>query len=505
MTVEIQVSNTRECAEEVGEIRISNTRECAEEVRGDAEDTHAPSNNNNNNHSNKNKLTLLPLIFLIYFEVSGGPFGEEPAVKAAGPLYAILGFLIFPFIWSIPEALITAELATTFPGNGGFVIWAERAFGPFWGNLMGFWKFLSGVINNAAYPVLCVDYLKIVFPIFASGVPRIIAICSSTVILSFLNYTGLAIVGYTAVVLGLISLVPFYIIGLVSIPKIHPHRWLSAGQPGVKKDWNLYLNTLFWNLNFWDNASTLAGEVRKPQKTFPKALLLAGLLTIIGYLVPLLAATGALDLEQKRWDGGFLAEAAGMIVGDWLKFWIEIGVLLSGIGLFEAQLSSAAYQVLGMADLGFIPRFFSRRSVWFNTPWVGILLSSMITLCITFMDFTTIISSANFLYSLGMLLEISSFIWLRKKYPKLHRPYQVPMGIPGLVAMCLVPAVFLVFVMVMGKLLSYLLAVGVTVLAIASYFLMNFCKSRSNCLKFSEQKENRDEEESGTNHEIVTS
>ena len=51
------------------------------------------------------KLTLIQLVFLIYFEVAGGPYGEEPAVKAAGPFLAILGFLIFPFVWSIPEAL----------------------------------------------------------------------------------------------------------------------------------------------------------------------------------------------------------------------------------------------------------------------------------------------------------------------------------------------------------------------------------------------------------------
>ena len=37
----------------------------------------------------------------------------------AGPLFSVLGFLVFPFFWSIPEALITAELATAFPGNGG--------------------------------------------------------------------------------------------------------------------------------------------------------------------------------------------------------------------------------------------------------------------------------------------------------------------------------------------------------------------------------------------------
>lgn len=173
---------------------------------------------------NKGKLTLIPLIFLIYFEVAGGPYGEEPAVQAAGPLLAILGFVIFPFIWSVPEAFITAELSTAFPGNGGFVIWAHRAFGPFIGSLMGTWKFLSGVINIATFPALCIDYLKRIFPVFSSGLPRYIAILVSTIFLSFLNYTGLSIVGWTAVVLGVVSLAPFTLMSLIAIPQIHPHR-----------------------------------------------------------------------------------------------------------------------------------------------------------------------------------------------------------------------------------------------------------------------------------------
>ena len=81
----------------------------------------------------RNKLSLVPLIFLIFFEVAGGPYGAEPAVQSAGPLFALLGFLIFPFIWAIPESLVTAELSTAMPGNGGFVVWADRAFGPFTG------------------------------------------------------------------------------------------------------------------------------------------------------------------------------------------------------------------------------------------------------------------------------------------------------------------------------------------------------------------------------------
>lgn len=431
------------------------------------------------------KLTLIPLIFLIYFEVAGGPYGEEPAVKAAGPLYALLGFLIFPFIWSVPEALITAELSTAFPGDGGFVIWADRAFGPFFGSLMGSWKFLSGVINIAAFPVMCIDYLKKVIHPLESGWPRSLAIMVSTCILSFLNFTGLTIVGYVAVLLGLVSLSPFIIMSLVAIPKIKPHRWLSSGQKGLKRDCNLFFNTLFWNLNFWDNVSTLAGEVDRPQKTFPVALLVAVIFTCVAYLIPLFAVIGAVNVDQSQWDSGFHAIAAEMIAGKWLKIWLEVGAVLSAIGLFEAQLSSSAYQILGMADLGFLPKFFGLRSKKFNTPWVGILVSTLITLGVSYMDFESIVASANFLYSLGMLLEFAAFIWLRMKKPQLKRPYRVPMKLPGLVIMCLIPSGFLVVIMVVATKIVYLVSGLMTLGAIGWYFFMKFLKAK-NVIKFND-------------------
>ncbi|PPE02442.1 hypothetical protein GOBAR_DD00531 [Gossypium barbadense] len=427
---------------------------------------------------NPKKLSIIPLIFLIYFEVSGGAYGEEAAVGAAGPLWAILGFLIFPFIWSIPEALVTAELATAFPGNGGYVMWAHRAFGPFWGSLMGSWKFLSGVINLASYPVLCVDYIKLVFPLLSSGLPRYAAILFSTLFLSFLNYTGLVIVGYTAVCLGLISLIPFLLLALFSIPMIDPSRWISLGNQGVEKNWSLFFNTLFWNLNFWDNASTLAGEVEQPQKTFPKALFSAGLLTCLAYLVPLLAATGATPLNQQAWVEGYFADVAQIIAGKWLKVFLEIGAVLSIIGLYEAQLSSCVYQLLGMAELGFLPQCFSVRSKWFNTPWVGILVSTSITIGVSFINFTTLISSVNFLYSLGMLLEFASFLWLRRKLPTMKRPFKVPMKLPGLVVMCLIPSGFLVYIISVATGTVFSVSCLVTLVTVVWYFVMRFCKSK---------------------------
>eukprot|EP00798_Chlamydomonas_sp_ICE-L_P006809 gene6809-30781_t len=88
-------------------------------------------------------LTILPLVVLVFFEVSGGPFGTEDSVASGGPLLTMLGYLILPLVWSVPEALVTAELATAFPENSGYVAWVTAAFGPFWGFQMS-WSIPDG-------------------------------------------------------------------------------------------------------------------------------------------------------------------------------------------------------------------------------------------------------------------------------------------------------------------------------------------------------------------------
>ena len=65
------------------------------------------------------KLSAVALAVMVFYKVSGGPFGCEPTVKAAGPFYALVGFVVFPLLWSIPEAFITAELGSAYPEPAG--------------------------------------------------------------------------------------------------------------------------------------------------------------------------------------------------------------------------------------------------------------------------------------------------------------------------------------------------------------------------------------------------
>ncbi|CAD6203800.1 unnamed protein product [Miscanthus lutarioriparius] len=429
--------------------------------------------------SNSNKLTFLPLIFLIYFEVAGGPYGAELAVKAAGPLFTLLGFLVFPFAWGVPESLVTGELSAALPGNGGFVRWADLAFGPLAGSLLGTWKYLSCVINIAAYPALVADYLGRVIPAVAAGTggrTRTGTVVGMTLFLSFVNYTGLSIVGWGAVVLGLVSLAPFVLMTGIAVPKMWPRRWTV--QVEGNKDWRLFFNTLFWNLNYWDSASTMAGEVERPERTFPRALAVAVVLIAASYLLPLMAATGATDAPPDTWANGYLADAAGIIGGPWLKYWIEAGAVLSSVGMFEAQLSSGAFQLLGMAELGLLPAVFASRATLSGTPWVAIAASTAVTLAVSFLSFDDVVATANFLYSLGTLLEFAAFLWLRATRADLKRPYRVPLPLPALAAMCAVPSAFLAYVCVVAGWRVFALAGGLTALGVGLYGAMRLCRSR---------------------------
>ncbi|XP_027361823.1 probable polyamine transporter At3g19553 [Abrus precatorius] len=423
------------------------------------------------------KLTLLPLIALIFYEVSGGPFGVEDSVRAGGgPLLSLLGFFIFPLIWSIPEALVTAELATSFPHNGGYVIWISSAFGPFWGFQEGFWKWFSGVMDNALYPVLFLDYLKHSLPIFDRIIARIPALLGITFSLTYLNYRGLHIVGFSAVLLAVFSLSPFIIMGILSIPEIRPRRWLVVDFSKV--DWRGYFNCMFWNLNYWDKASTLAGEVESPSKTFPKALVGGLVLVMTSYLIPLLAGTGALRSAPSDWADGYFAQVGMFIGGFWLKLWIQAAAAMSNLGLFEAEMSSDAFQLQGMSKMGMLPAVFASRSKY-GTPTVSILFSATGVVFLSWMSFQQIIEFLNFLYAIGMLLEFAAFITLRLKQPNLHRPFRVPLQTFWVTMFCLPPTSLLILVMCLASLRTFFVSGAVILVGFILYPILVQAKNKN--------------------------
>lgn len=427
------------------------------------------------------KLSMIPLIFLIFYEVSGGPFGVEDSVGAAGPLLALVGFLVFPFIWSVPEALITAEMGTMFPENGGYVVWVSAALGDYCGFQQGWMKWLSGVIDNALYPVLFLDYLKSVVPLVGHGYPRTLAVLVLTGGLTFLNYRGMTIVGKAAVILGVVSILPFAVMGLLAIPKLEPSRWLVVDIQNV--NWGLYLNTLFWNLNYWDSVSTLAGEVENPKKTLPKALFYALIFVVAAYFFPLLAGTGGIPFDRSQWSDGYFADVAKIIGGTWLCWWIQGAAAMSNMGMFVAEMSSDSFQLLGMAERGMLPELFAKRSRY-GTPLIGILFSASGVILLSWLSFEEIVAAENFLYCFGMLLEFIAFVVLRIKQPTVSRPYKIPLGTVGVILMCIPPTILICVVLALASAKVMIVSLIAVAIGLVMHPALAYC-DKKRWLKFS--------------------
>ena len=95
---------------------------------------------------------------------------------------------------------------------------------------------------------------------------------------------------------------------------------------------NTYICVCCRNLNYWDSVSTLAGEVANPHKTFPLALMLAVVLVILMYLLPLLACLGVMT-ETSDWKLGFFATVARQVGGQWLAWWMLAAAAVSHLPL----------------------------------------------------------------------------------------------------------------------------------------------------------------------------
>ena len=95
------------------------------------------------------RLTVIHLVGLTFFAVCGGDYGIEDAVGAAGPAYTLAGLLLVPWFWSLPIALMTAELGAMIPDMGGPVVWVARAFGPMVGHVNAVIHLVANFFDNA--------------------------------------------------------------------------------------------------------------------------------------------------------------------------------------------------------------------------------------------------------------------------------------------------------------------------------------------------------------------
>lgn len=387
----------------------------------------------------RRSITLLPLVGALYFMVSGGPFGLEELLQKNGSNTAILILLVTPILWSMPTALMVGELAAALPAEGGYYAWVRRAMGPFWGFQEAWLSLAASIFDMAIYPTLFVLYLGRLWPaVLTSPVPVMLAI-SVVGVCALWNLNGAKSVGGGATLMTLLLLAPFVVLaGLlvfgpaVGVAHPAPPRMEGSG------DFAGGVLIAMWNYMGWDNASTIAGEVKRPQRTYPLAVVVAVLLVSVTYVVPVLALSRA-GVDTSTWTTGAWVDVARQAGGPVLATTIVVGGMVSAFGMFNALCLSYSRLPVVLAEDGLLPSVFARRLQKSDAPWVAILTCSAMWTASLGLSFERLVSIDIVLYGSSLLLEFCALVVLRVREPNLARPFKIPGGVPVLLLLAAGP------------------------------------------------------------------
>ena len=425
----------------------------------------------------RSKISLLPLIAATYFMVSGGPYGLEDVVQMAGYGGALAILLITPLLWSAPAALMVSELSSAIPEEGGFYIWVQRGMGRFWG-FQEVWLTLAGsVFEMALYPTLFVDYVGHFAPVITAGHRGITIELALIVVCTIWNLRGARAVGEGSVWMSVLLLSPFVVLTACALTRwgsatASPHASIASGHFDILGG----ILIAMWNYMGWDNTSTIAEEVVRPQRTFPLAMLFGVLLVVVSYILPI-GAVARSGISATGWSTGGWVDIGRTLGGEWLSIAIAIGGAIGAIGTFNALMLSFSRSPLVMAQDGYLPRIFARTSSKTGMPWVAITACAVCWGACLFLNFEHLVIMDVLLTGLSILLEFGALIALRIREPELSRPYRVPGGIAGAVLLSLPPLVLMILAVLRNRTETIgstsSLAVGVVLIALGPvlYFL----------------------------------
>src|SRR4029077_19468808 len=171
------------------------------------------------------------------------------------------------------------------------------------------------------------------------------------------NLAGMRVLGFTSLWLFFLLSAPFALIVVMSPLRIGALAEAHAAPAATGLSLLGGVLVAMWNYMGWDNASTIAQEVERPQRTYPRAMIAAVVLVALTYVLPFAAVylTGVPSTVFGA-DGSW-ATVAGAIGGKilgfgWLRFLIVLGGMMSAFGMFNALVMSYPRLPLAMATHG---------------------------------------------------------------------------------------------------------------------------------------------------------
>ena len=442
-------------------------------------------------------IALAPLIAIVYFSTSGGAYGLETAISSSGPGMTLILLCLIPFLLSIPMALMSAELGSAIPLEGGYYMWVKIALGKFAGYMEAVFSWMAAWLDTALYPVIFVDYLSVWFPGMARGkhvlfslwnggfqidLHWFIALCMMIPI-AILNSKGAKFVGKFLIFNLAIVLVPIVALIVMALPHIfgnhsaHIFTPLTLAHQSIWGSATAGIGLMIWSYVGYDTASTTSGEMQNPTKSYPKALLFNVPFVIIGYLLPMIAglSSGLHGGNFAAWQNGDFASAGGILGGGLLKNALIFGALFGQIGLFSSFMLCVSRLPLVLAADNYLPGGISKIDAKSGAPARAIFLNCGIFATFAALNFQTLIDADVLLTLFGLMLEFTALIVLRKRFPKMKRPYKIPFGWFGVIGVTTPPALLTVW-MLKGSYtdepIAFWIGIGLSATAALAYVLI---------------------------------
>ena len=394
----------------------------------------------------KSKISVLVLVTMICVTVAGGGFGIEDLVGGVGPGMTMLVFILIPFIWSLPFGLVSAELSSAYPEDGGMYTWAKEALGEKAGFVSGWCYTIAGFVEPALFASLSANYLKAFFPFELSAFQYWLICAGLIALFTIINFFGIKIVSNMATVVTFLCVIPFIALIVLSFMNLE----YSPVTPFIPKDMSFFqaagqgLLIGIWFNTGYETVSTMSGEIENGEKLVPRAIIIAVPIISVMYIlfvVPALAAVGNWQDWSSEGPLSFV-EIGQALGGAPLQWAFSIAGTLASMMILCEYITAYSRVFASMSEKGQFLKCFSRQHPKFKTPYLGIIILGVVSAIIccsgSFIEFVGV---ASILYSVPVILMFIAAIKLRLKQPNLKLAYKVPLKNSLFIAYTIIPIV----------------------------------------------------------------
>eukprot|EP01119_Soliformovum_irregulare_P010477 TRINITY_DN2583_c0_g1_i1.p1 TRINITY_DN2583_c0_g1~~TRINITY_DN2583_c0_g1_i1.p1 ORF type:complete len:477 (+),score=95.86 TRINITY_DN2583_c0_g1_i1:67-1497(+) len=438
----------------------------------------------------KRGVNALGLTMMIYFFTSGGPFGIEPSVGAAGPLLSLIAVIVVPLLWSLPQAILSAELSLMISENGGNVVWVQRAWGDLIGWVNAFNNLASSLSSMSLLVVLFVDYLPVDFTVAEEWALKL----SFILVLTVINILGMRWISRASVFFLIIIVAPFFCMWIVFWVQGRLH-WsndaLNYVPPMKEIKWGTFISTVVWSFGGFDSMGSMAGEVKGGRPTIMRGIIGSMPLVMVNYLFPLIIGI-LIAPDWQDWQSGYFTVVASRVT-PWVHYFMVGSSVLSNFGQYNAAMAPLARVVWAMArakgGAQKLPRILAkshRRHTGTIRPIAAVIFVGVMSILGTALGYTILVQMFFVVRVVNLVCEYSALIRLRYTEPDTPRPFVTPAGKVGVWALGLPSAFLAAFTLYYTQWQAWAFGVGINAAIIAAYFLklliQKLWKRRSNRL-----------------------